>query len=303
MRKDAPLLQLCTKRHERLAVDEDIVLSDRDIGGREALRMRHHVISGKDILLAERTEHPLQKADMTEIGTERPRDDSGIDRKQRPRSGQPTRGKAEIVRSPLRDEIPARGKPAKDISPPAAARRNKADGPLQVFARTGKGGRRFHAVVEHIRIVSLLTKAFGDGEPFDDVADVYVSAKTALHIKNLSQLVSKANEEMNDMMNRMPESVLELRKAFEAAREDGHITRPEWEQLVGKAVELLEGGLNERRTEAIRKFEAVLAKRQKAFGNIDMLTKRMLSSNPSASSRLEGFDILKKRVREDHKKK
>ena len=134
-------------------------------------------------------------------------------------------------------------------------------------------------------------------------ADVYVSAKTALHIKNLSQLVSKANEEMNDMMNRMPESVLELRKAFEAAREDGHITRPEWEQLVGKAVELLEGGLNERRTEAIRKFEAVLAKRQKAFGNIDMLTKRMLSSNPSASSRLEGFDILKKRVREDHKKK
>ena len=105
------------------------------------------------------------------------------------------------------------------------------------------------------------------------------------------------------MMNRMPESVLELRKAFEAAREDGHITRPEWEQLVGKAVELLEGGLNERRTEAIRKFEAVLAKRQKAFGNIDMLTKRMLSSNPSASSRLEGFDILKKRVWEDHKKK
>ena len=135
------------------------------------------------------------------------------------------------------------------------------------------------------------------------LSDVYVSAKTALHIKDMAQLVSKANAEMNEIMSRMPENVTALRDAFDAAREDGHITREEWNDLVGKALSVLSEDLSEKRAQAIKHFESVLAKRQTKLKDLDALTKRMLASNPSASSRLEGFDMIRRRVEDELKKK
>ncbi len=129
--------------------------------------------------------------------------------------------------------------------------------------------------------------------------DVYVSAKTALHIKNLSQLVTKANDEMQEMMDRMPEGWQSLRETFSQARSDGHITREEWNSILGKAMNAVEDSI--KATPAAKRFEDILAKRQHAFNNLDMLTKRMLSSNPSASSRLEGFKQLKDRVNKNRK--
>ena len=156
-----------------------------------------------------------------------------------------------------------------------------------------------------------------------------------LHIKNLSQMVAKANAEMREVMDKMPEDLIDIRNAFEAARADGHITKAEWDDLIGRAMaaagDRLEKGreeLGERigsisssletakttvgrrmdaraafRKEAVvdaaKRFESVLAKRQKSVLSMDMLTKRMLKGNPSASSSLEGFDVIKKNAMEE----
>ena len=178
-----------------------------------------------------------------------------------------------------------------------------------------------------ISIDAVLTALFA--------TDVYLSAKTALHIKNLSQMVAKANAEMREVMDKMPEDLIDIRNAFEAARADGHITKAEWDDLIGRAMaaagDRLEKGreeLGERiggigssletakttvgrrmdaraafRKEAVvdaaKRFESVLAKRQKSVLSMDMLTKRMLKGNPSASSSLEGFDVIKKNAMEE----
>lgn len=169
--------------------------------------------------------------------------------------------------------------------------------------------------------------------------DVYLSAKTALHIKNLSQLVAKANSEMGEILDKMPEDLIDIRKAFNAARSDGHITKEEWDDLLGKALtaagdglsrgraaisgklESIESSISEARktadkrrdvraafrddaiAEAAKRFEAALARRQKTFFNLDALTRRALNGNPSASSRLEGFDQIKKLAGEKKDKK
>lgn len=168
-------------------------------------------------------------------------------------------------------------------------------------------------------------------------ADVYLSAKTALHIKNLSQMVAKANAEMREVMDKMPADLVDIRNAFDAAKQDGHITKEEWDQLLTKAlaaagsrleqgrediglklenigsnIETARENLGRRRDaraafrqdavlDIAKRFEDVLAKRQRSVFNMDSLMKRMLKNNPSASSSLEGFEVIKNNAMEDKK--
>ena len=133
------------------------------------------------------------------------------------------------------------------------------------------------------------------------ILDVFTSAKTALHIKNLSQLVTKANAEMQEVMDRMPEGWQGLRDIFSQARADGHITREEWNSILGKTMSAV--GDSIKAMPAAKRFEEILAKRQRVFNDLDMLTRRMLSSNPSASSKLEGFRLLKESLSKKGNKK
>ena len=68
---------------------------------------------------------------------------------------------------------------------------------------------------------------------------------------------------------------------------------------VGRRMDARAAFRKEAVVDAAKRFESVLAKRQKSVLSMDMLTKRMLKGNPSASSSLEGFDVIKKNAMEE----
>ncbi len=186
---------------------------------------------------------------------------------------------------------------------------------------------------------SLLTFLF--------TGDTVVSAKTAFNIKTLSQLVSKANEEMDEAMANIPEDLADLRAAFHKAREDGRITRDEWEDLIGRTMVVVEDRLSSRRAvmadklevwresfdqgvknakkreevrsafrkervealsenmayELSKRFGSVLEKRQLSVDKMSRLMKRAINSNPSASSKLSGFELLKRNAKNSKEEK